>query len=140
MNDNFSNFLKHLLHPGSAVLATIILGYTVIKGVKYAIASKRYDAVYPPGPTRLPFIKTLRSFPKDHFFRRFCEWATVYGASIQCEIDFLYKPGFLGDIVYAPLPGMDVVVLNSYEIAQELLSKRFSSTGERRRTYFLVNM
>ncbi|PVF92944.1 cytochrome P450 [Serendipita vermifera] len=105
------------------VLAAITLCFIALKGFSHVITNKPTNAVYPPGPARLPLIGALRSFPKHHFFRRFCEWATIYG-----------------DIVYAPLPGMDVVVLNSYDAAHELLSKRSASTGERRRTYFLVHL
>jgi hypothetical protein len=45
-----------------------------------------------------------------------------------------------GDIVYAPLPGMDIVIINSHEIAEELLSKRSSSTGARRPGYLLSDL
>jgi hypothetical protein len=46
----------------------------------------------------------------------------------------------IGDIVYAPLPGMDIVVLNSYEIAQEVLSKRPSSTAGREVGYLVTTL
>jgi hypothetical protein len=46
----------------------------------------------------------------------------------------------LGDIVYAPVPGMDVVILNSYDMAYELLSKRPNSTGGRRTGYMVLEL
>jgi hypothetical protein len=45
-----------------------------------------------------------------------------------------------GDIVYAPLPGMSIVILNSYEAAQELLSKRPNSTSGRHIGYLVKDL
>ncbi|PVF93569.1 cytochrome P450 [Serendipita vermifera] len=78
---------------------------------------------YPPGPPQLPILGALTSFPGDHFYQRFNEWAQLYG-----------------DMVYAPIPGMDNVIINSHEIAQEFLSKRPQATAGRRIGYFVLQM
>ncbi|PVF92945.1 cytochrome P450 [Serendipita vermifera] len=123
MNDLTSRFLESPLHSTVVALTGASISYGALKGLKYMVARKESKLPYPPGPKNEPLIGTLRSFPKDHFFRHFTEWANLYG-----------------DIVYAPLPGMDVVVLNSYEVAQELLLKRPSSTAGRRIGYLLLNL
>ncbi|PVF91570.1 cytochrome P450 [Serendipita vermifera] len=53
----------------------------------------------------------------------FNEWARTYG-----------------DIVYAPIPGMDIVIPNSQEIAQEFLTKQPSSTAGCRFSYLLTHL
>jgi hypothetical protein len=45
-----------------------------------------------------------------------------------------------GDIVYAPLPGMEIVILNSTEIAQELLNKKRNTTARRQVGYLVMNL
>jgi hypothetical protein len=42
-----------------------------------------------------------------------------------------------GDVVYAPFPGMQNIILNSHEVAQEFLSKKPQSTAGRRVGYLV---
>ncbi|KIM28408.1 hypothetical protein M408DRAFT_23789 [Serendipita vermifera MAFF 305830] len=69
----------------------------------------------PPGPPSDFLIGNLRQFPKHHVSAGFTEWAKKYG-----------------DIVHAQIPGMRVIVVNSYALAQELLTKRPSTTAGRK--------
>jgi hypothetical protein len=46
----------------------------------------------------------------------------------------------LGDIVYAPLPGAGHLILNSPDVAQELLGKRPNSTAGRGIGYLVRRM
>jgi hypothetical protein len=46
----------------------------------------------------------------------------------------------IGDIVYAPIPGMEIVILNSHDVAQELLGKKPGSTAARRMGYLVFNL
>lgn len=123
MNEITSYLLESPLKSGCTAITATSISYAAFKGLQYALSTKQPTIPFPPGPTIEPIIGTLRSFPKDHFFRGFCEWAESYG-----------------DIVYAPLPGMSIVVLNSYEIAQELLLKRPSSTAGRRIGYLVLHL
>ncbi|PVF97216.1 cytochrome P450 [Serendipita vermifera] len=99
------------------------LCYLTVTKIQNAVTKRNDKHAYPPGPPREPLIGAMRSFPKDRFFQRFDEWADTYG-----------------DIVYAPIPGMDVVILNSYDVAQELLSKRPNSTGGRRAGFMVLDL
>jgi hypothetical protein len=58
----------------SLTLASVV--YFTMSNIRRA-RSATYP--YPPGPPREPLIGSMRSFPKDHFFERFDEWATTYG-------------------------------------------------------------
>jgi hypothetical protein len=140
MSDILNIPLDARLQVGVAAFTFIVLGYATFKMFEYSVQSKRH-IVYPPGPPREFLIGTLRSFPKDHFWNRWCQWAAAYGAYEGVYPKLIYLTNaFIGEIVYAPLPGMDIVVLNSHEIAQELLGKRPSSTSGRQAGYFLHTM
>ncbi|PVF93570.1 cytochrome P450 [Serendipita vermifera] len=104
-------------------LTVITLSYFAIRGLPSNLFKKSHSRSYPPGPPREFLIGAMRSFPKDRFLDTFCDWARTYGG-----------------IVYAPLPGMDIVILNSHEIAEDLLTKRSSSTGARRPGYLLSDL
>jgi hypothetical protein len=47
---------------------------------------------------------------------------------------------FTGDLVYAPLPGQDIIILSSYEVAQDLLLRRQSSTAGRNVGYLASDL
>ncbi|PVF93571.1 hypothetical protein CPB86DRAFT_877041, partial [Serendipita vermifera] len=99
MNDVLSKILDSPAQTYGISLTVLVLSYVVIKGFLSKDSSSRS---YPPGPPRHPLIGAAASFPQDKFPEKFCEWAKTYG-----------------DIVYAPLPGMDMFILNSAEIADE---------------------
>ncbi|PVF93579.1 cytochrome P450 [Serendipita vermifera] len=121
------NFLSTILDSPTKTCATslvgISLGYSAIKGLRKVLFDRVGSLSYPPGPPRDFLIGALRSFPKGYFLDGFCQWAETYG-----------------DIVYAPLPGMPMIILNSYEVAQELLAKRPNSTAGRRLGYLLSDL
>lgn len=98
----------------TVALIAAAIGYFVVKRLQHTSSGRIRSDPYPPGPPREFLIGALRSFPKSGFLEKFCEWARIYG-----------------DIVYAPLPGTEIVILNSYEVAHELLAKRPSSTAGR---------
>lgn len=97
-----------------AALVAVAIGYLAIKKLRVLVFGKTQPVSYPPGPPREFLIGSLRSFPSGIPTERFREWAMIYG-----------------DIVYAPVPGTEIVILNSYEVVQELLSKRPGSTAGR---------
>lgn len=61
----------------------------------------------PPGPKREPIIQNLRNFPKKDWYMTFTNWQQEYG-----------------DLVYANVLGTPFLIVNSLEIAKELLEKR----------------
>lgn len=116
--------------------------YFVARGLqKLFKRSERHP--YPPGPPREFLLGAMRSFPKGFPLEGFNQWARTYGMQADSDLmtlDKLINNRHSGDIVYAPIPGMDIVILNSQEIAQELLAKRPSSTGGRRFGYLLTRL
>lgn len=104
----------------TASIATI--GYVLVQGLR-RMTDKLNRLPPPPGPPRHFLIGNLLQFPKDHFYKRFCEWKKAYG-----------------DIVSVELPGTSMVILNSYELAQELLNKRPNSTAGRKTGYMVLEV
>ncbi|PVF92956.1 cytochrome P450 [Serendipita vermifera] len=123
MNEITSKFVESPLQTGAASLAAASLGYLFIKGIKGFVFKDSKVHAYPPGPPRLPLLGAATSFPKDHLYRAFKEWANVYG-----------------DIVYAPVLGINMVILNTHDTAHELLSKRPNSTSRRHISYLVETL
>jgi hypothetical protein len=46
----------------------------------------------------------------------------------------------IGPLVYVKLPGISLVIVNSHEVAQDLLSKRTNTTAGRRMGYMIQEL
>jgi hypothetical protein len=136
-----TGILKLLDSPAKIciVALTIGLGYLARKRVG-DLLSRRAGKPYPPGPPRDFLIGTLRSFPKGQFTEHFCEWARTYGIPLLGPSRGRDTNTYAGEIVYAPLPGMNIIILNSYEITQDFLGKRPSLTAGRYTGYFVLEL
>jgi hypothetical protein len=130
------------LKLGTVVASVAALGYIVVKGI-YPGNKRNKNCVLPPGPPQDLLIGNLRQFPKDRFWDTFCEWAKRYGA---CPCIWVTTAGFflirfgLGPVVYVKLPGISMVILNSYEVAQDVLSKRPNTTAGREIGYMVKEL
>lgn len=71
---------------------------------------------YPPGPPQDPFIGNIRNAPKDKPCLTWEEWGKTYGP-----------------IVYMNVIGKPYIIINSYEVARELLEKRGQKYSDRPR-------
>ncbi|PIL24825.1 cytochrome P450 [Ganoderma sinense ZZ0214-1] len=68
----------------------------------------------PPGPKGLPLIGNVLAMPRTHLGRHFARMGDRYG-----------------DIVYMDILGQPMIVVNSYEVACELLDKRSATFSGR---------
>ncbi|KAF9256203.1 cytochrome P450 [Marasmius fiardii PR-910] len=71
---------------------------------------------HPPGPTPLPFIGNLLQIPTINPEHTFTNWSAVYG-----------------DVVYLQIFQQPMVLLNTFEAAQDLLEKRSAIYSDRPR-------
>jgi len=79
-----------------------------------AISRRRPSKVYPPGPPADPIIGHARIFPLEYFHTVFAEWGKKYG-----------------DIIFVHILGKPVVIVNSLEMARDLLEKRGANYSDR---------
>jgi hypothetical protein len=83
LNDLTFQLLESPLKACAWCLTLTSLGYLTIKIVRKILVGNKDIHCYPPCPTREPLIGALRSFPADHFYHRFSEWAAQYGTLIS---------------------------------------------------------
>ncbi|PVF92960.1 cytochrome P450 [Serendipita vermifera] len=123
INEVVSRLLDSPLQTGVVSLVIASLGYLTLKGILGLLSKGQDIRSYPPGPPRLPLLGALTSFPKDHFHKGFREWAALYG-----------------DVVYAPVLGTNMIILNSHDAANELLAKKPNTTAGRHVNYLLGDL
>ncbi|KIM28401.1 hypothetical protein M408DRAFT_140803 [Serendipita vermifera MAFF 305830] len=103
-----------------------VLAVSIVTGVyiktRSSAASKNAHSL-PPGPKPDFLIGNVRQLPTTRMNEGFCTWARTYG-----------------DMVHANIPGMRMVILNSYEVVQDVLMKRPNTTAERNNGYMFLNI
>ncbi|KIM28309.1 hypothetical protein M408DRAFT_23713 [Serendipita vermifera MAFF 305830] len=117
MEQTLDRLVDSPLKLAGITISVATIGYALFHGLKKTF-NRSNELPPPPGPPRHFLIGNLLQFPKDHFYERFCEWQKEYG-----------------DIVSVEIPGMPMVILNSYETVQELLNKRPNTTAGRKIGY-----
>ncbi|KAK7464325.1 hypothetical protein VKT23_006493 [Stygiomarasmius scandens] len=70
----------------------------------------------PPGPKRYPLVGNAFQMPQEHQYRTFAEWKQKWG-----------------NYIYLRVFGLDVLVINSYKVAKDLLEKRSDHISDRPR-------
>ncbi|KAJ7747932.1 putative monooxygenase [Mycena maculata] len=76
--------------------------------------SRRSKDRLPPGPLRLPLLGSVLQIPREYPWLTFSQWAKTHGR-----------------IIYADALGQPLIVINSAEVARELLDQRSDSCGYR---------
>ncbi|KIJ64539.1 hypothetical protein HYDPIDRAFT_111874 [Hydnomerulius pinastri MD-312] len=96
-------------------LVGVLAGLLVIEGtrkLRQKLNSNRPPL--PPSPTAVPFLGHVLGVNRDAPYITYAEWAKTYG-----------------DIMYTHLLGQEMIVLNSEELAIELLEKRSHKYSDR---------
>ncbi|KDR82191.1 hypothetical protein GALMADRAFT_222059 [Galerina marginata CBS 339.88] len=91
-----------------------ILGTLVVCFV-YWVNGQRQRRQLPPGPKKLPFIGNLLSMPSRVEWETFARWGQEYNS----------------DIIHVNALGTSIVILNSYNVASDLLDKRSGTYSDR---------
>ena len=86
-----------------------------------------------PGPRSWPGIGNVLDIPTGRPWEAYAQWKGTYG---MCKSSNLHPTGlflwlFLGDIVQMHIFNQPVIILNSQEVAYELLQKRSNSWSNR---------
>ena len=92
--------------------------------------AKRSPLPLPPGPKKLPLLGNLLNLPKSHEWLKYAEWSKQFSKFVFP----ILKPStyrtdrliFLIDsnILHIKAAGNDLIVLNSFDMAIELLDRR----------------
>ncbi|CCA71475.1 hypothetical protein PIIN_05414 [Serendipita indica DSM 11827] len=101
---------------GGATAAMVIIS-VYIAANSVSARARRANARLPPGPKRSILFGNLFNFPKKRWFETFSSWKETYG-----------------DIVYVNVAGISMVIVNSFEIAEELASNRMGIYSRRPHT------
>ncbi|KLO13431.1 cytochrome P450 [Schizopora paradoxa] len=75
---------------------------------------RRHEPRRPPGPQRYPLLGSLLQMPSSNLWERALEWRKEYG-----------------DLVYLENLGKPMLIINSYEVALELLGNRSAKYSSR---------
>ncbi|KAK7047274.1 hypothetical protein VNI00_006505 [Paramarasmius palmivorus] len=79
----------------------------VLVAIVWFAKTSRKNPSLPPGPPVEPLLGHLRLIPSEDQAKTFLEWGKRYG-----------------DVIYLKVLGREMIVLNSFEAAQELLERR----------------
>ncbi|KAI0747863.1 cytochrome P450 [Daedaleopsis nitida] len=82
--------------------------------VGWQIRKRRRNAHLPPSPPADPVIGHYRIFPRSYQAEVFFQWSKKYG-----------------DIFYLEILGRKIVIVNNYEMANELMDKRSANYSDR---------
>jgi hypothetical protein len=124
------------LRSSTIVASLAALGYIALKGLYRGNEENKY----PPGPPQDFLIGCLRHVPQNSYWGTFCEWARRYGMSFVGFFGLIDRVVEIGPVVYVKLPGISLVIVNSYEVAQGVLSTRPNTTAGRRMGYMVKEL
>ena len=124
-----------------SILVSLAALWCIVLKCFYHGNEENKNHVYPPGPPQDCLIGNLRQVPKNNFGATFCEWGRRYGMSYSVD-SWVWLTGVveIGPVVYVKLPGMSMVIVNSHEVAQDILSKRTHTTAGRRMGYMIQEL
>ncbi|KAI0071515.1 cytochrome P450 monooxygenase [Panus rudis PR-1116 ss-1] len=105
-----------IMSPSGLLVIAALLGLLVY------ISSIRKEPL-PPGPKRLPIIGNVHQLPKEFPEQTFAEWRKQFG-----------------DLIFIKLFRTPTIILNSREVAHELMEKRSKKYSDRHRLVFINEM
>ncbi|KAJ7843607.1 cytochrome P450 [Mycena olivaceomarginata] len=107
------DYFQHLTHIELGAAVTVASLVRIVLAIKFLFRSK---GPIPPGPPGLPFVGNIFQLPAKGQYLKFTEWKEKYGPIFSLN-----------------LMGQLVVVLNTHQVAADLLDRRSLSHSDRPR-------
>ena len=95
------------------------------------VTSRKQRRTYPPGPKPKPFIGNALDIPTTDLGNAYAAWGKKYNSGLNKLFCSFANIRAIGGIVHASALGNHIVVLNTFEDAEELLEKRAAIYSDR---------
>lgn len=110
----------------------LVLGWVCVRWIQ----AKSHNLPYPPGPTsKNVLFGNLSDIPRRTPWIVYSMWRKIYGESMVLVIILFgmlnFRTFWTGDIVHIRVFRQHMVILNSLDVAKELLEKRSSIYSDR---------
>ncbi len=121
----------------SSLLTMADCAVLVITFLWLRLLQRRQAVVLPPGPKGYPLIGNIFDMMVSGLWEVAQKWGTRYGVSLDAPrgtaVHHLIgsRPSLTGDLIYLSSFGQSMIVINSYDIAVELLEKRSLNYSDR---------
>ena len=116
-----------------SIIGALALGCVVVQYITQRAFESRTSYPLPPGPPGFPWIGNLIGVNKSAPWKTYAEWARTYGrfSATPSRISPAQVDIYTGDIVHSRLLGKHVIIINSEEIAEDLLENRSRNYSDR---------
>jgi len=116
--------------PQLETIVSISIGVLVILLV---IRSRSRNLLpLPPGPKGLPLVGNLLDIPSSYAWETYHKWSTELGKLHSASgIAPKTKSSIGSDIIHLNVAGQSIIVLDTFEVTNELLEKRSSIYSSR---------
>jgi len=125
-----------MLESTFARLSALLCLWVAYRYFRWYYATFFLPRRFPPGPPPKFVIGNLLDMPRKDMAKEFSIWGQCYNSKqfFSSSNRFAYIDVFLsylGSYVYTSLPGLNLLVLNKREDAEELLNKRSKIYSDR---------
>jgi len=98
----------------TVLLDVCVVGAAITFSLLLRRRKRQHVLPLPPGPRGLPIVGNMFQVPTSLLWEKALEWGKVYG-----------------DMIYLDIAGMPMLIVNSHEVAVDLLSKRSANYSSR---------